>query len=64
LRIVINVERGMRWTRTRRPTSDAGFADGEAVWFWHPDADAKLATMVRIVLATVATKPVTGKSAE
>jgi hypothetical protein len=54
----------MRWTRTRRPTSDARFADGQAVWFWHPDADAKLATMLRIVLATVATKPVTGKSAE
>jgi hypothetical protein len=34
------------------------------VWFWHPDADAKLATMLRIALATVARKPVTGKSAE
>jgi len=24
-------------------------ADGEVVWSWHPDADAKLATMLRIV---------------
>jgi hypothetical protein len=32
-------------------------ADGEVVWFWHLDADAKLATMLRIVLATVTKKP-------
>jgi hypothetical protein len=38
------------------------FADGEAVWFWHPDADAKLVEDDR--QTTVARKPVTGKSAE
>ena len=32
-------------------------ADGEVVWSWHPDAGAKLATMLRIALATVARKP-------
>ena len=40
--VVTNVERGMRWTRRRQLTSD-GFADGEVVWFWRPDAGVKLA---------------------
>jgi hypothetical protein len=31
LRIVTNVERGMRWTRLGRRTSGSG-ADGEVVW--------------------------------
>ena len=30
-------------------------ADGKVVWFWHPDADAKLAGSD--LLMTVATKP-------
>jgi hypothetical protein len=33
----------MRWTRQRRATNGA-FADGQAVWSWHPDADVKFAT--------------------
>jgi hypothetical protein len=37
-----------------------GRADGEVVWFWHPDADAKLADDGQ--QATVTKKPVTGKS--
>jgi hypothetical protein len=45
--VVTNVERGMRWTRwyqraSLARTSDA-VADGEVVWSWHPDADAKSA---------------------
>jgi hypothetical protein len=42
LRVVTNVERGMRWTlrRARRARLQA---DGEAVWSWHLDADAKSA---------------------
>jgi hypothetical protein len=32
-------------------------ADGEVVWFWHPDADAKLAMMLRITPMTVAIRP-------
>ena len=32
----------MRWTRTVRQTSAVN-ADGEVVWSWHPDADAKFA---------------------
>jgi hypothetical protein len=35
----------MRWTRVARKTN-APDADGEVVWFWRPDADAKLATML------------------
>jgi len=42
--IVTNVERGMRSTcwvaALRAPTNDPD-ADGEVVWSWHPDADAK-----------------------
>jgi hypothetical protein len=41
LRIVTDVGRGMRWTRRCRQTSGTG-ADGEVVWFWRPDAGAKL----------------------
>jgi hypothetical protein len=33
---------GMRWTRPPCATNVAG-ADGEIVWFWRPDAGAKLA---------------------
>jgi hypothetical protein len=53
----------MRWTLLCCQTSDAA-ADGEAVWFWHPDADAKLAKVLRTTPMTVARKPVTGKSTE
>ena len=31
---------GMRWTRSRRQTTDAG-ADGQAVWSWRSEAGAK-----------------------
>jgi hypothetical protein len=43
--IVTKREAGMRWTRRYHPTNDAN-ADGEAAWFWHPLAGAKLATML------------------
>jgi len=45
----------MRWTRQHRKTIDA-FADGEVVWFWHPLAGAKLATMLCIAPMTVTKK--------
>ena len=32
-------------------------ADGEVVWFWRPDAGAKLARMLRITPTTGARKP-------
>ncbi len=35
VRVVTNVERGMRWTRSGRQTSGAG-ADGEVVWVLAP----------------------------
>jgi hypothetical protein len=38
--IVTNVGCGMRWTRQHRRRTVC--ADGEVVWFWHLDADAKL----------------------
>jgi len=38
----------MRWTQAAQKTN-ARLADGEVVWFWHPDAGAKLAMMLRIV---------------
>jgi hypothetical protein len=40
VRVVTDVGCGMRWTRQRRKTS-GGFADGEVVWSWRPDAGAK-----------------------
>ena len=43
--IVTRREAGMRWTRRHHQTNDAN-ADGEAAWFWHPLAGAKLATML------------------
>jgi hypothetical protein len=43
--IVTGREAGMRWTQRRCQTSGA-IADGEAAWFWHPLAGAKLATML------------------
>jgi hypothetical protein len=46
----------MRWTRLRRKTSGV-FADGEVVWFWHLDADAKLAMVLASWPATVTKKP-------
>ncbi len=46
----------MRWTRMARETNVAN-ADGEVVWSWHPDADAKLAMMLCITLVMVARKP-------
>ena len=45
VRVVTDVERGMRWTRRCRQTNDIG-ADGEVVWSWRPLAGAKLATML------------------
>jgi hypothetical protein len=44
--IVTNVERGMRWTQGAERNSCADerrLADGEVVWSWPPDAEAKLA---------------------
>ena len=35
----------MRWTPMARLTS-APAADGQVAWSWHPDADAKFATML------------------
>ena len=61
--IVTNVGCGMRWTLLVRQTS-VSKADGEVAWFWHPGADAKLATMLCIALATVTIKPVTGEIAK
>jgi hypothetical protein len=45
----------MRWTRSRRQTTDAG-ADGQAVWSWRSEAGAKLARVQRAPRVTVATK--------
>jgi len=42
VRAVVTIrEAGMRWTRMARQTNVAG-ADGEVVWFWRPDAGAKV----------------------
>jgi hypothetical protein len=35
----------MRWTRAALETN-ALIADGEVAWFWHLDADAKLAMVL------------------
>ena len=40
VRVVTNVERGMRWTRLPRQTSEVR-ADGQVVWSWSPDAGIK-----------------------
>jgi hypothetical protein len=58
--IVTDVERGMRWTRQRRALfarTNGADADGEVVWSWPPDAEAKFAMMLRITQATGARKP-------
>jgi hypothetical protein len=52
--IVTEREAGMRWTCRCRQTSGIG-ADGEVVWSWHPDADAKRAR--DNLLVTGAKKP-------
>ncbi len=64
--IVTNVGRGMRWAR--RVAAGLGLADersgahGQAVWSWHPGADAKsVTTMLRM---TGARTPVPGESSE
>jgi hypothetical protein len=44
VRVVTDVERGMRWTRSCVSTS-AIFADGEVVWSWHPGAGVKFAIL-------------------
>jgi ribosomal protein S13 len=50
-------------TRAERRT--ALLADGEVVWFWRPDADAKLATMlIHRGLRRRQPSPVSGKSAK
>jgi hypothetical protein len=54
--VVTTREAGMRWTRMARQTNVAN-ADGEVVWSWPPDAEVKLAMMLRITLATGARKP-------
>jgi hypothetical protein len=46
----------MRWTRLAQKTN-APIADGEVVWFWRPDAGAKLATMLCIAPTTGTRKP-------
>ena len=45
----------MRWTRSRRQTTDAG-ADGQAARSWRSEAGAKLARVQRALRVTVATK--------
>jgi len=47
--IVTNVGRGERWPRLVAVclTDERQAADAEIVWSWHPDADAKLAAMIR-----------------
>ena len=55
VRVVTNVERGMRWTCWCRQTSDV-VADGEVVWSWPPDAEAKFVRL-RSARATGARKP-------
>jgi len=52
VRVVTDVERGMRWTRRCRQTNDIG-ADGEVVWSWRPLAGVKLARMLCIAPMTV-----------
>src|ERR1700690_4385304 len=47
---------GMRWTRMARQTNVAE-ADGEVAWSRPPDAEVKLAMMLRITPATGARKP-------
>lgn len=47
---------GMRWTQTARQTN-VPCADGEVAWSRPPDAEVKLAMMLRITPATVTTKP-------
>jgi hypothetical protein len=42
--------------------TDAPLADGEVVWFWHLDADAKLSGAIRAATATKS--PIAGKSAK
>jgi len=54
--VVTTREAGMRWTRRARQTNVAG-ADGEVAWSRPPDAEVKLAMMLRITLATGARKP-------
>jgi len=41
----------------RSHLAKTGVADGEVAWAWYPDADIKLAMMLRITLATETTKP-------
>jgi len=53
----------MQWTRWRRKTSDAK-ADGEVVWFWHPDAGAKFSWAKSLRERRWQSSPVTGKSAK
>jgi hypothetical protein len=48
---------GTRWT-SKHCRTGGGCSDGEVVWFWHPDAGAKLAMMLRIPPTTGARKPV------
>src|SRR5215510_8509502 len=51
----------MRWTRCVRLTS-ACHADGEVVWFWRPDAGAKLLVIEHRWRRRWQESPVTGKS--
>ena len=53
--IVTKREAGMRWTCWCRPTSDAD-TDGEVVWSWPPDAEAKFVGL-RSARAMGANKP-------
>jgi hypothetical protein len=40
--LVTEREAGMRWT-LKITSDERGFADGEVVWSWPPDAEAKFA---------------------
>jgi hypothetical protein len=48
--------RGERQAQSLRKTTET-LADGEVVWSWPPDAEAKLAMMLCITPMTVARKP-------
>src|SRR5690348_11321474 len=59
--IVTKREAGCDGREPDQKTNDP-FADGEVVWFWHLDADAKLSGAIRPATAT--TSPIAGKSAK
>jgi hypothetical protein len=54
--IVTNVAVGCGGRESCERTN-AALADGEVVWSWRPKVGVKLALMLRVMQATVATKP-------